>query len=312
MNKVLFSLALLLTVFNTYALDEEYSPDIDALFKADLIMTCTVDPGEDFVFHLNPLNILKNTSGIRIKKEDRLEIQGSMWSGFGQKGAGHAAAYVVYLRRYQGKWYTYTYQHHKPLKKGLIPFTVCENQFYLNVRDYRLMRSQAFKCFKQEEICTYKKLISKQEYLKEEKTLPVITAMYDNFNRFCNYWFEEEVIFLEPTDLVPEEDTTIYVVCEEAPDFVDGAEFYYNYMKSALPDSILNNPQGIEGKAYIRFVVEKDSSISYIDIVRSVDDSFKPALIDFVNGLPPIKPGKQRGKPVRSYFTIPVIIRPFE
>lgn len=310
---------LLLSLFlfgisNSYGLDEEYSPNVIALFQANAIVTCKVIPGENFKYEIEVLNVLKNNTPVKMETGTKLPMQGSMWSGLGNAGVQHAEAYVLYLRYYKKKWYTYTYQHDYPLKKGNIPFHICENTFYLNVRDFRLMRKQILTYFEYQNNCYVEPVMSLDEYEEDEKVLEPVMSLYDNYLRLCSFWQERDEVLpyvpTEPAADVISKDTVIHTFCEEMPEFVNGPTAFYQYIEANLPDSIRNNPQGIQGKAYVRFVVEPDSSITNISILRTVDTSFNPAIRHLIEQMPPMKPGKQYGRSVRVYYTVPIRIAP--
>lgn len=63
---------------------------------------------------------------------------------------------------------------------------------------------------------------------------------------------------------------------------------------------------GIRGKVFIEFVVEKDGSISSINVVRSADPDLSQEAIRVVKAMPKWIPGMQRDKAVRVRFTIPI------
>ncbi|MDZ7848833.1 MAG: energy transducer TonB [Owenweeksia sp.] len=63
---------------------------------------------------------------------------------------------------------------------------------------------------------------------------------------------------------------------------------------------------GLEGKVYVSFVVEKDGSISNVEVLRGVDPLLDDEAIRVINKLPDMTPAKQRGKPVRMSFTMPI------
>ena len=63
---------------------------------------------------------------------------------------------------------------------------------------------------------------------------------------------------------------------------------------------------GIGGKVFIEFVVEKDGSISSINVVRSADQDLSQEAIRVVKAMPKWIPGMQRDKAVRVRFTIPI------
>lgn len=63
---------------------------------------------------------------------------------------------------------------------------------------------------------------------------------------------------------------------------------------------------GIQGKVYIQFVIERDGSITDVKVLRGVDASLDKEAVRVVKAMPKWKPGKQRGKPVRVSYTLPI------
>ena len=66
---------------------------------------------------------------------------------------------------------------------------------------------------------------------------------------------------------------------------------------------------GIEGKVFVEFVVERDGSITSINVVRSADPDLSQEAIRVVKAMPKWKPGMQRDKAVRVRFTIPITFK---
>ena len=73
------------------------------------------------------------------------------------------------------------------------------------------------------------------------------------------------------------------------------------------PQIALEN--GVQGKVFVQFVVEKDGSVSNIKVVRGVDASLDKEAVRVVSVMPKWKPGKQRGEAVNVKFTVPVAFR---
>jgi protein TonB len=53
-------------------------------------------------------------------------------------------------------------------------------------------------------------------------------------------------------------------------------------------------------------VIERNGSISNVEIVRGVDPLLDDEAVRVVKKLPRLTPAKQRGKPVRMSFTLPI------
>ena len=83
-------------------------------------------------------------------------------------------------------------------------------------------------------------------------------------------------------------------------------EFVYKNIKYPA----IARENGIQGRVVIQFVVEKDGSVTDARVVRDIGAGCGAEGLRVVNSMNrmPQKwtPGKQRGKPVRVQFTLPV------
>lgn len=64
--------------------------------------------------------------------------------------------------------------------------------------------------------------------------------------------------------------------------------------------------QNIEGKVIVKFVVDSAGNIVNVTVPRSVHSSLDSESIRVVSMMPKWKPGKQNGKAVNVYYTIPI------
>jgi protein TonB len=62
----------------------------------------------------------------------------------------------------------------------------------------------------------------------------------------------------------------------------------------------------MQGKVLVKFVVDKDGSVYDPVVVNKVDAALGREAIRVISRMPKWKPGKQRGKPVRVWYTVPV------
>ena len=54
------------------------------------------------------------------------------------------------------------------------------------------------------------------------------------------------------------------------------------------------------------FVVDKTGKVSNVKVLRGVDKYLDAEAIRVVSSLPKFKPGKQRGKPVKVQYNVPI------
>ena len=65
---------------------------------------------------------------------------------------------------------------------------------------------------------------------------------------------------------------------------------------------------GIQGRVYVNFVISKDGSITNVRM-RGPDKNLEKEAARIISKLPNMTPGKQRGRPVRVPFSIPITFR---
>ena len=107
----------------------------------------------------------------------------------------------------------------------------------------------------------------------------------------------------------PTQGEEIFNVVEEQPIYLGGHEALMKYIQQNIKYPKEAQEQGKQGRVIVQFVVEKDGSITDAKIVRSADPQLDAEALRIVNAMPNWTPGKQRGEPVRTYFTIPVTFR---
>ncbi len=98
----------------------------------------------------------------------------------------------------------------------------------------------------------------------------------------------------------------VYVVVEQVAEFPGGEEALYKYLKDNIVYPNIARQTGIEGKVYIRFVVEKDGSISNVKVMRDIGGGCGEEAMRVVKSMPKWKPAKQQTRTVRSEFNLPV------
>lgn len=67
--------------------------------------------------------------------------------------------------------------------------------------------------------------------------------------------------------------------------------------------------KGIEGRVIVTFIVERDGSITNIEVAKSVDTSLDAEAIRVIKSMPKWKPGRENNTKVRCKYTLPVTFR---
>ena len=113
-----------------------------------------------------------------------------------------------------------------------------------------------------------------------------------------------------PPKPVEEEATEeIFVVVEKQPEFPGGTTALMKFLGDNIKYPVIAQENGIQGRVITNFVVERDGSISDVQVVRGQDPSLDKEAVRVIKTMPKWAPGQQRGKPVRVRFTLPVVFR---
>ncbi|MFV0590777.1 MAG: energy transducer TonB [Draconibacterium sp.] len=118
---------------------------------------------------------------------------------------------------------------------------------------------------------------------------------------------ENTVINVAPVIETKEEEEVaeeiFFNIIEEPAEFPGGDRALYKYIHDNVKYPVIAQENGIQGKVYVQFVVDKDGSAVDAKVSRPVDRSLDSEALRVINSLPRFKPGKQRGKAVKVYYT---------
>ena len=117
---------------------------------------------------------------------------------------------------------------------------------------------------------------------------------------------QEEVVISDVGTEEEVQEEEIFVFVEKFPEYPGGEAALYEYLNKSIQYPEMARDNGITGTVVIKFVVEKDGSITKASILREIGGGCGKEALRVVNGMPKWKPGQQSGKAVRTEFTLPV------
>ena len=119
---------------------------------------------------------------------------------------------------------------------------------------------------------------------------------------------KEDIAAPEPPKHVVEE-TKIFTVVEQMPMFPGGDAALMGYLRDNMHYPTVAAENGVQGRVVVGFVVERDGSITDVNVLRSVDPSLDREAMRVVKAMPKWTPGKQNGSAVRVKYQVPVTFR---
>lgn len=117
------------------------------------------------------------------------------------------------------------------------------------------------------------------------------------------------ITFMSSISFVQEIETkeeNVYTIVENMPEFPGGQEAMFTFISETItyPEEAKKN--GIQGKVYVNFTVEKDGSIGDVKVIRGVHPLLDNEAMRVVESFPKWTPGTQRGKLVRVSYNLPL------
>jgi protein TonB len=133
---------------------------------------------------------------------------------------------------------------------------------------------------------------------------------------------EDEIIEVEEVEIEEvEEDIDVpFAVIEDVPIFPGCEKVSKDKRRDCFQEKMNNHirknfrypeiaqEMGIQGRVYVNFIIDKDGSITNIRM-RGPDQNLEKEAQRIISRLPSMTPGKQRGRPVRVPFSIPITFR---
>lgn len=109
-------------------------------------------------------------------------------------------------------------------------------------------------------------------------------------------------------DEVEREDDVVFV-CHDDPKFPGGMGALMKFVQDSLRYPVFCLEQGIQGRVIVQFLVNPDSTLSDIRVVKSVYPHLDNEALRLVKSMPKWIPARQYGKPVQVRFTMPINFR---
>jgi protein TonB len=118
---------------------------------------------------------------------------------------------------------------------------------------------------------------------------------------------QEYIPIEEPEE--EQEEQQIFTVVESMPGFPGGDAARIKYLNENIKYPQMARESGIQGRVFVTFVVEKDGSVTDVRVLRGIGGGCDEEAIRVIQNMPKWVPGKQRGKPVRVQFNMPILFK---
>ncbi|MBR6121468.1 MAG: energy transducer TonB [Prevotella sp.] len=106
-----------------------------------------------------------------------------------------------------------------------------------------------------------------------------------------------------------EEETKVFDVVEQMPEFPGGQAALLKWIGDNIKYPAIAEENGIQGRVVCTFVVERDGSVTDVQVARSIDPSLDKEAVRVLKKMPKWIPGRQNGSAVRVKYTVPVTFK---
>ena len=122
---------------------------------------------------------------------------------------------------------------------------------------------------------------------------------------------DQDVAIVPVVSIVIEEEVEvesdeIFQIVEDQPGFPGGQEALHRFLQQNIRFPAIAREAGIQGTVFVTFVVERDGSVTNVRVLRGIGGGCDEEAIRVVSMMPRWTPGKQRGRPVRVQFNMPI------
>ena len=107
----------------------------------------------------------------------------------------------------------------------------------------------------------------------------------------------------------PEAEEKPYTMVEQMPQFPGGDRELLSFIAKNLRYPTIAQENGIQGKVFVRFVVSATGDVKDVKVMRSLDPYCDKEAIRVIQSLPKWIPGKQNGRNVPVYYTVPITFK---
>lgn len=123
----------------------------------------------------------------------------------------------------------------------------------------------------------------------------------------------DEETEVEEVEVEEEESDEVFAfaVIEDKPEFPGGDAKLMAYLGNNTKFPQIAKENGIQGRVFVQFVIDKKGKVTDVQIARGVDPYLDKEALRVVKGMPSWKPGKQRGKAVKVSYIVPINFKLF-
>lgn len=154
------------------------------------------------------------------------------------------------------------------------------------------------------------KTVPEREQSQTEKYNPkdeIVVVGYSNITQPVVKLDENDnLILIKPDENGHTTKEEVFMVVEKMPKFPGGNKAIMEFLASNIKYPVEAQENGIQGRVYVNFVIDKEGNVIAPKITRGVDPRLDIEALRVVKSMPQWEPGTQRGKQVNISYTLPI------
>lgn len=140
----------------------------------------------------------------------------------------------------------------------------------------------------------------------DKATREASTAYLTEYNRNVSLRDQAFIRIDEPVPTKDVDPNSIYNAVDNVPKFKGGDKALSEYLAANLKYSERDKENDVQGKVIITMVVERDGSLTDIQVVRGISTDCDKEAVRLMKTSPKWIPGMMSGKPVRCRYSVPI------
>ena len=148
-------------------------------------------------------------------------------------------------------------------------------------------------------------IVTIDEQIATDASAGTVTHLDGSTNK--NIFIEHRVeIKVEPEPVAEPKTEEIFKSVEQMPQFPGGEAALMKFLASHINYPPMAAENNVQGKVIVQFVVDKTGKVGEVKVVRNVDKDLDNEAIRVCKALPKFTPGRQNGRPVSVWYTLPI------
>ena len=150
------------------------------------------------------------------------------------------------------------------------------------------------------------KIVSIDERMETDANAGTVTHLEGSIDKNKIIEAKQEVVVEDRKPVVDAKPEEVFKSVEQMPQFPGGDAALMKFLSSHINYPPMAAENNVQGKVIVQFVVDKTGKVGEVKVVRSVDKDLDHEAIRVCQALPKFTPGRQNGRPVSVWYTLPI------